>query len=88
MTDRPAAGSRAHSVTVIGAGIVGVSCALNLIRQGHAVTVVDRLPPGEGCSKGNAGMFSSDSYVPLSMPGDLWRVPGWLLDPLGPLAIR
>ena len=87
MTDRPA-GSRAHNVTVIGAGIVGVSCALNLIRQGHAVTVVDRLLPGEGCSKGNAGMFSSDSFVPLSLPGGIWRVPGWILDPLGPLAIR
>ncbi|MFQ5763385.1 MAG: NAD(P)/FAD-dependent oxidoreductase [Rhodospirillales bacterium] len=75
-------------VTVIGAGIVGISCAVHLLRGGHAVRVVDRLPPGEGCSKGNAGMFSSDSFVPLGLPGDLWNVPGWLLDPLGPLAIR
>lgn len=75
-------------VTVIGAGIVGISCALHLLRRGHPVRVVDRLAPGEGCSKGNAGMFSSDSFVPLSLPGDLWNVPGWLLDPLGPLAIR
>jgi len=81
-----AAGAR--KVTVIGAGIVGVSCALNLIRQGFAVTIVDRLPPGEGCSKGNAGMFSSDSFVPLAMPGTLRQVPRWLIDPLGPLAIR
>lgn len=79
--------NRRH-VTVIGAGIVGISCALNLLRDGHRVTVVDRNPPGEGCSQGNAGLFSSDSFVPLSMPGVLGQVPGWLLDPLGPLAIR
>ncbi len=77
-----------HNVTVVGAGIVGVSCALHLVRRGHAVTVVDRLPPGEGCSKGNAGMFSSDSFVPLAMPGNLWNVPRWLIDPLGPLTVR
>ena len=90
MIDRPAdfAATETRHVTVIGAGIVGVSCALHLLRRGHRVTLLDRRAPGEGCSKGNAGMFSSDSYVPLSMPGDLWRVPGWLLDPLGPLAIR
>ncbi len=75
-------------VTVVGAGIVGISCALNLLQDGHAVTIVDRNPPGEGCSQGNAGLFSSDAFVPLSVPGMLTQVPGWLLDPLGPLAIR
>lgn len=78
----------ARHVTVIGAGIVGISCALNLLRDGHRVSVVDRNPPGEGCSQGNAGLFASDSFVPLSSPGVLSQVPGWLLDPLGPLAIR
>ncbi len=77
-----------RQVTVIGAGIVGISCALYLLRDGHAVTVVDRNPPGDGCSQGNAGMFSSDSFVPLSIPGMLTQVPGWLFDPLGPLFIR
>jgi D-amino-acid dehydrogenase len=77
-----------HHVTIIGAGIVGISCALNLLRDGHTVTVVDRNEPGEGCSKGNAGVFSNDYYVPLSIPGMLTQVPRWLLDPLGPLSIR
>lgn len=80
--------SNQRHVTVVGAGIVGISCAINLLRDGHAVTVIDREPPGEGCSQGNAGMFSSDAVVPLSTPGMLGQVPGWLLNPLGPLAIR
>ncbi len=66
----------ASHVTVIGAGIVGIACTLNLLRDGHRVTVIDRNPPGEGCSQGNAGLFSSDSFVPLSVPGMLGQVPG------------
>ncbi len=74
-------------VVVIGAGIIGIACAIYLRRDGHRVTVVDRLAPGEGCSSGNAGILAAGSCVPLSMPGTLRRVPGWLFDPLGPLAI-
>jgi D-amino-acid dehydrogenase len=79
--------TRRH-VTVVGAGIVGVSSALRLLHDGHKVTVVDRGAPGEGCSQGNAGLFASYSFVPLSMPGVLAQIPKWILDPLGPLAIR
>ena len=75
-------------ITVIGAGIVGVATALYLQRAGFGVTVVDKLPPGEGCSFGNAGLISPASCVPFSQPDMLWRVPGYLSDPLGPLAIR
>ena len=76
------------SVTVIGAGIVGIACAVNLQRDGHRVTVVDRLPPGEGTSLGNAGVMASCAVVPVSTPGVIWKVPGMLLDPMGPLSLR
>ena len=62
--------------------------ALHLQRAGFRVTIVDRLPPGEGCSFGNAGLISPASVVPFSLPDMIWRVPGYLADPLGPLAIR
>jgi D-amino-acid dehydrogenase len=78
----------ASKVTVIGAGIVGIACASYLRRDGHEVTVIDRLPPGEGCSKGNAGCLSPGSVIPLAGPGVLRQVPSWLFDPLGPLALR
>ncbi len=78
----------ARNVTVIGAGVVGMACAVSLLGDGHAVTVIDRDTPGEGCSKGNAGIIAVGSCVPAAMPGVLWRVPGWLFDPLGPLSIR
>jgi len=74
-------------VAVIGAGVVGLACASHLQMQGHDVTLLDPRPPGEYCSFGNAGCLSRASCVPLGLPG-MWRnVPGWLLDPAGPLSI-
>lgn len=77
-----------RNVTVIGAGIVGMACACYLKRDGHDVTVIDPLAPGEGCSKGNAGHISPGGCVPMAMPGVMRKVPGWLADPLGPVRIR
>ena len=73
---------------VIGAGIVGVCCAAFLQRQGRRVVIVDRLPPGEATSFGNAGSLSWSSCVPIAVPGLLPQVPGWLLRRNGPLTIR
>ena len=78
----------AKNITIIGAGIVGIATASYLRRDGHAVTVVDSRPPGEYCSFGNAGILSPGSCVPQALPGVLSKVPGYLSDPLGPLAIR
>jgi D-amino-acid dehydrogenase len=78
----------APPVVVIGAGIVGMCTACALLRRGYAVTVVDRAGPGESTSRGNAGGIAVSEVVPLSTPGTMWRVPGWLFDPLGPLSIR
>lgn len=75
-------------IAVIGAGIVGVSTASYLLRDGHAVQLIDAAGPAEGTSKGNAGALSPGSCVPLSMPGQHKKIPGWLLHPDGPLAIR
>jgi D-amino-acid dehydrogenase len=74
--------------TIIGAGIIGISTALFLQRQGFAVTVVDRLPPGEGCSFGNAGGIAFGEILPAIRGRIFPRIPGWLMDPVGPLAIR
>lgn len=85
MSDRP--GDMAQRVCIVGAGVVGLACALQLQARGYAVTLVDPRPPGEYCSLGNAGCFSRASCVPLGLPGAWKKVPGWLADPLGPLSI-
>ncbi len=78
-----------HTV-VIGAGIVGACAALELQRAGHEVTVLDPGSPGgeQAASYGNGCWLSPMSVIPPAVPG-LWKkVPSYLMDPLGPLAIR
>ncbi len=77
-------------IGLVGAGIVGASCALALARQGHQVTVFDPEVPGgpHAASHGNGGWISPASILPMSSPG-LWKkIPGYLMDPQGPLTLR
>jgi D-amino-acid dehydrogenase len=77
-------------VVVIGAGIVGAASALELLRDGHRVTILEPGSPGgeQAASYGNGTMLTTASVVPMSMPGTWRKVPSYLADPLGPLAIR
>lgn len=77
-------------VVIIGAGVVGAISAVEALQAGLRVTLVDPGPVGEahGASYGNAGWLSSHSVIPPAEPGVWKKVPRYLLDPLGPLAIR
>jgi glycine/D-amino acid oxidase-like deaminating enzyme len=75
-------------IAVVGAGIVGLAVAYHLVKGGAKVTVVDREPGGDNASFGNAGGIAVTEVVPASAPGGLWRAFGWMLDPLGPVAVR
>jgi D-amino-acid dehydrogenase len=68
--------------------MVGVCAASWLQRDGHSVFLIEPGNPGEGASFGNAGCFNGSSVTPAAMPGVIRNVPRWLLDPLGPLALR
>jgi len=77
-----------QDIVVVGAGIVGMSSALFLQRDGHRVTVVDPRDPGTGTSFGNAGGLVWSSCAPIGLPGVVRDVPGMLMNPHGPLSIR
>jgi D-amino-acid dehydrogenase len=62
---------RDETVAVVGAGMVGVCCALELQRRGLKVQLLDRKAPGQETSYGNAGVFARSSLIPLNNPG-LW----------------
>ncbi len=59
-------------VAVLGAGMVGVCCALELQRRGFEVTLIDRRDPGRETSFGNAGILSPSSLLPFNNPS-LWQ---------------
>jgi len=59
---------------VLGAGIVGVSTALQLQARGRDVVLVDRTQPGNGTSHGNAGLIERASVIPYSFPREISRL--------------
>jgi glycine/D-amino acid oxidase-like deaminating enzyme len=76
------------TLIVLGAGVAGLASAVYLQRSGRQVLVIDPLPPAGGTSYGNAGLISSDTAVPIALPGMLGKVPRWLADREGPLIVR
>ncbi len=73
---------------VVGAGIVGVSIADALARDGAKVLVVDKGRIGEGCSKANAGWVTPCFAMPLPRPGLLGTALKWMADPDSPFYVQ
>ena len=73
---------------VIGAGIVGTAIAHDLQKRGRQVVLLDRGAPGKGASYGNMASIAVTEFMPASRPS-IWRqIPGWMLDPEGPVRVR
>ena len=76
-------------VIVLGAGVVGVSCAWYLWRDGHEVTVLERNPGvGLETSFANGGQLSYSYVAPLASPSVIPKIPPWLLRRDSPLRFR
>lgn len=76
-------------VTVLGAGIIGVSTAWHLLQRGHEVTLVDRQPDAAlETSFGNAGQISVSYCEPWANRDAPLKALKWMFDPEGPLKFR
>ena len=77
-----------RSIVVLGAGIVGLASAWELVQQGYEVTVVDRASSGSGASRANGAQLSY-SYVQPLADASIWRqLPKLLLASDSPLKLR
>lgn len=77
-----------NSIMVIGAGVIGTAIAHELQTRGRQVVLIDRDAPGRGASFGNMASIAVTEFMPASRPA-IWRqMPGWLLDPEGPVRVR
>ena len=81
-------GTRTTDVAVIGGGVVGVACALELAKRGARVLVLERDRVGHGCSFGNAGWLTPSQALPIANPHLLFKSFQWMLDPESPLYIQ
>lgn len=77
-----------HDIVIIGGGIVGVATAALLAEAGRDVLIIDRTGICEETSAGNAAALAFSDILPMASKGVMRKVPGWLLDPLGPFTIR
>ena len=75
-------------VVVVGAGVIGLSAAIELRRRGADVVVVERHEAGAGASSGNAGWITPVFATPLPAPGVVATSLRWMLRPDSPLFIR
>lgn len=77
-----------QDIIIIGGGIVGVATAALLTEAGRNVLLIDRSGICEETSAGNAAALAFSDILPMASKGVMRKVPGWLLDPLGPFTIR
>ena len=75
-------------ITVIGGGIIGLSSAYYLRKEGHRVRVIDMSNLDEGASYVNAGYISPSHIVPLSAPGVVRKGLQWMFDPSSPFYVK
>lgn len=76
------------TIAIIGAGVIGTTMAYDLQKRGHSVTLIERDGPGKGASYGNMASIAVTEFMPASRPAIWKQMPGWMLDPEGPVRVR
>jgi len=61
--------TRRSDVLILGGGVIGLACALYLLKAGASVRVLEQGTPGCGSSYGNCGTITPSHAPPLAMPG-------------------
>jgi len=75
-------------ILIIGGGVIGVSAAYYLAREGVDVTLIDQKDIAAGSSWGNAGLITPNHSEPIPGPGVLSQGLKWLLDAESPFYIK
>lgn len=76
-------------VSVLGAGVIGLTTAWELAERGYAVTLVDRRnEPAAETSYANGAQLSYEYVAPLASPDTLRKLPGLLLSHAAPIRVR
>ena len=74
-------------IAIVGAGVIGLAIALQLLDNGHEVIVIDPNEPGSGASFGNAATIAGYGCVPVGGPHVLRSLPRLLFDSESPLSL-
>lgn len=75
-------------ILILGSGVIGVTSAYYLAKQGHEVTVIDRQSaPAMETSHANAGQVSFGYSSPWAAPGVPFKAMKWLTQTHAPLKL-
>lgn len=75
-------------IAIIGAGVLGLSCAYYLRKAGCEVSLLERGDLSDSCSQGNAGMIVPSHVVPLASADNLRRGLSWGWRPGSPFSLH
>jgi D-amino-acid dehydrogenase len=76
-------------IAIVGAGIIGITTAYELARDGHEVTVFERRSAAaEEASFSNAGVLSPGYVTPWAAPGMSWKVLKQMMSPHAAFRIK
>jgi D-amino-acid dehydrogenase len=75
-------------VTIIGGGIIGLSSAYFLLKEGFEVTVIDKSNISSGASYVNAGYISPSHIIPLAAPGRVAQGIKYMFDSSSPFYMK
>ena len=80
--------SARSDVLIVGAGVIGLATAIELLQAGRSVRVVDAGRIGGGSSHGNCGTITPSHSAPLAEPGRIAHALRCLLAPDAPFYVR
>jgi D-amino-acid dehydrogenase len=73
---------------IVGAGIIGLSSAYYLQKNGWEVTILEKTDGTDNCSFGNAGMIVPSHFTPLASPGIVAQGIRWMFDSKSPFYVK
>jgi len=76
------------NVVIIGGGIIGLSTAYYLQKEGHQVTVIDKSDFSSGASYINAGYITPSHIISLAAPGMITKGIKWMFNAASPFYVK
>lgn len=76
------------NVVIIGGGIVGLSSAYFLHKEGHFVTIIDKSDITSGASFVNAGYITPSHIIPMASPGKITQGLKWMFNSASPFYMK
>lgn len=77
-----------QDVLILGGGVIGLSCALFLLKQGRSVRILERNTVGAATSHGNCGTITPSHALPLAAPGMIGKALKYMTQADAPFYVK